>query len=89
MPASKIVEIGSYTVTLDAEDVRRVKSRKWKPVPSFNLLNFVTNHGTEANPYFEFLTHFIAQAKPHEFVTIIDRSNGGLNLTKANLKVSR
>ncbi|MFZ0629929.1 MAG: hypothetical protein WA399_06340 [Acidobacteriaceae bacterium] len=80
----KTFTVDDYTVTVDAEDFRRVQ-------PFIPLMRataapvvFLVNHGSKERPAYQPLTAFIAQASMTEYWTLKDRTDPG-NHTKANL----
>lgn len=75
---------GAYTVTIDAEDWRRVQPlvrlmRAATPGPVF-----LVNHGTANRPAYQPLAAFIAQGSMTEYWTLRDRTDPG-DHRKANL----
>jgi len=82
------------TITLDAEDLQRVRKLKWQaslpglPRPGTPIF-FYTNIGTQAKPHYLPLTNFILDAPQSIYVEPIDKSSLGLDVRKENLRASR
>ena len=82
--------IGQYTVTMNADDVKRVSRQMWKPTQGDqNVIHFYTDIGTLAQPHFVLLQNFILSAPGNVYVDFIDRSKQGLDCRRSNLRQSR
>lgn len=80
--------VGDYTVTVDAEDFRRVQPYipRIRAVPiAANAPVFVINHGTMLRPIWQSLASFILD-RPGSYVVLRDRTDPG-DHRKANLYV--
>ncbi|HTV13981.1 MAG TPA: hypothetical protein VME68_04650 [Acidobacteriaceae bacterium] len=79
--------IGQFTVTIDAEDVRRVKRETWHPtIGAGGAVVFYRNVGEAGKPVFQLLQNFIVDAPLNTPVVFVDPV-AFLNLSKSNLRV--
>lgn len=86
---SATIELAGHSITLDAVDVERVKSRTWKTIlGDQQLTKFFHNTATSGQPVYEFLEHFILDAPHSRFVGLIKRDLvNQFNFRRSNLSM--
>jgi hypothetical protein len=84
---TELLQIGQFTVTLDAEDLRRVRRETWLPtIGDGGAIMFYRDRGGPGQPVFQFLHNFVTDAPPNVPVSFVDTTKF-FDLRKSNLRI--